>query len=438
MKKRWVVIGLLALLVALNVNVIAAQDATEQATEQPTEQATAEATAQAIPASLAQQMAALEQITQQLRGLKAKNEIAHAFPTRQQTIAYLQASYDREFPQAKFDQLKEFYVALGLLPANIDLRTVYLSLLDSQVAGFYDPDTKTMNVIPVVGNSVGGTLSFTEQIIYVHEFTHALQDQYFDLNTLESPEVEAIPDESLAITSLVEGDATSTMTVYAQDVEMKNPLAAFSLLAEGLQAGDLTLPPGMPPALVNELLFPYEQGLDFVVALYKHGGEDAINAAFRNPPTTSEQIMHPDKYIAGEGAQTVALSDQTAALGSGWEQEWDIPLGEFYLQEYLATEIPQDAATQAAAGWGGDHFRVYYDKANNQVAFALKIAWDTPADQAEFEAAYTQYSLKRFGKPVYGDGCWSDTSGAVCLISGSSGDLITSAPTFDQANALVG
>ncbi len=428
MKRRWIVIGLVLLLVALNINVIAAQDVTDQAT--------AEATAQAIPASLAQQMASLEQITQQLRGLKAKNEIAHAFPTRQQTIAYLQASYDREFPQAKFDQLKEFYVALGLLPANIDLRTVYLSLLDSQVAGFYDPNTKTMNVIPVVGNSVGGTLSFTEQIIYVHEFTHALQDQYFDLNKLESSEVEAIPDESLAVTSLVEGDATSVMTVYAQDVETKNPLAAFSLLAEGLQAGDLTLPPGMPPALVNELLFPYEQGLDFVAALYKHGGWDAVNAAFRNPPTTSEQIMHPDKYIAGEGAQTVTLSDQTAALGSDWGQEWDIPLGEFYLQEYLATEIPQDAATKAAAGWGGDHFRVYYDKTDNQVASALKLSWDTGTDHTEFDTAFAHYGLKRFGKAVDADSCWSDASSAICLVPMGSEDLIVSAPTLAQAKAL--
>ena len=64
--------------------------------------------------------------------------------------------------------------------------------------------------------SQGQPLSFTDQITYVHEFTHALQDQYFDLNTLLSPQVEDNPDQALAVTSLVEGDATASMTLYMQ------------------------------------------------------------------------------------------------------------------------------------------------------------------------------------------------------------------------------
>ena len=111
------------------------------------QEATPEPTQEVISPQLAAQMAGLEQITQTLRGLTAKEPVEHRFPTRQQTIDYLKASYDREFPPEKFAELKSFYVALGLLPADIDLQSVYLGLLGSQVAGYYDPDTKTMNVL---------------------------------------------------------------------------------------------------------------------------------------------------------------------------------------------------------------------------------------------------------------------------------------------------
>jgi len=304
MSKRLIAFAMLILLISVNVSL--AQDATPEATPEAT-----------INPQLAAQMAGLEQITQTLRGLTAKSPVDHRFPTRQETIDYLKASYDREFPAEKFAQLKLFYVALGLLPADIDLQKVYLGLLDSQVAGYYDPDTKTMNVIEPDAASQGKPLSFMDQVTYVHEFTHALQDQYFDLNKLLPPEIEADPDHSLAVTSLVEGDATASMTLYMQAVEAKNPLAALSMLVDGVQAGDLTLPAGVPPILTDELIFPYTSGLDFVLALNKSGGYDAINAAFKNPPSTSEQILHPEKYLAGEGAQTVALADESAALGAG-------------------------------------------------------------------------------------------------------------------------
>src|SRR6185369_3555626 len=148
-----------------------------------------------------------------------------------------------------------------------------------------------------------------DQVTYVHEFTHALQDQYFDLNKLLSPDIENDPDQSLAVTSLVEGDATASMTLYMDAVAAKNPFAVVSMLVEGVQAGNLTLPAGVPPILTDELLFPYTEGLDFILALNKSGGWDAINAAFKKPPTTSEQILHPDKYLSGEGGQEVVLFD---------------------------------------------------------------------------------------------------------------------------------
>ncbi|MEO8393577.1 MAG: hypothetical protein ABI700_11360 [Chloroflexota bacterium] len=410
------------LLVLLGVNVSLAQDATPEPTEE------------IISPALAQQMAGLEQITQTLRGLTAKSPVEHRFPTRQQTIDYLKASYDREFPPEKFAELKSFYVALDLLPADIDLQSVYLGLLGSQVAGYYDPETKTMNVLEPDAASQGKPLSFTDQITYIHEFTHALQDQYFDLNALLPPELENDPDRGLAVTSLVEGDATASMTLYMQAVEAKNPFAVLGMLVQGAQAGNLTLPEGVPPILTDELLFPYTEGLNFILALNTSGGWDAINAAFKNPPTTTEQILHPDKYLAGEDAQTVVLNDMSAVLGDGWTNEWDSSVGEYYLRQMLGVQLNTSEASKAAAGWGGDHLRVYTN--GDQIASTLKITWDTPAEQSEFERLYEQYGLKRFGSAVYANGCWQNSSSAVCLVSDSSGDLIVTAPTLAQATAV--
>jgi hypothetical protein len=332
--------------------------------------------------------------------------------------------------------LKLFYVALGLLPADIDLQGVYLGLLDSQVAGYYDPDTKTMNVIEPDAASQGQPMSFTDQITYVHEFTHALQDQYFDLNALLSPEIENDPDQSLAVTSLVEGDATASMTLYMQAVEAKNPFAVLGMLVEGVQAGNLTLPAGVPPILTDELLFPYTEGLDFILALNKSGGWDAINAAFKKPPTTSEQILHPDKYIAGEGAQEIVLPDESATLGEGWKSAWDSSVGEYYLRQSLAVQLNASEAAKAAAGWGGDHLRVYQN--GDQIASMLRVTWDTLADKDEFENFYAQYADQRFSVKADADDCWQGPDSVACLLPLDSGTLIVTAPTIAQVKALAG
>ncbi len=424
MLKRSILIALVALLVSSSAAV--AQDV------MPVSEA-----ATPISPSLAAQMTTLEATTAALRDLPIKQPVEHRFPTRQQTIDYLRETYARELPPEQIARTKDFYVALGLLSPDIDLSEVYLNLLGSQVAGFYDSDTETMNVIPTVGDDPGTTLSFSEQVIYVHEFTHALQDQYFGLNALlDTPEVQDSPDRALALTSLVEGDATAIMTVYEQNVTLRNPLAALGMLVEGLQAGNLFLPADVPSILTNELLLPYEEGLNFVVAVFKSGGWEAVNAAYSHPPTTSEQILHPDKYIAGEGAHDVALDDASAALGDGWVDQWDTTAGEFYLREQLKTELPTNQARDAAAGWGGDHFRIYVD-ASGDLAYALALAWDTPADQAEYEDAYRAYATARFGVEADANGCWQTDASTTCLVSGD-GTQIVSAPTLELAQALLG
>jgi hypothetical protein len=396
------------------------------------------ATAQeTIDPELTEQMVNLEAVTVTLRDLPVLQPVERQFPTRQETIDYLRDLYAREFPPEEFARLQRFYVALDLLDADIELQEVFLNLLGSQVAGFYDSDTQIMNVLPVVGDDPGTSLSVTEQVIYVHEFTHALQDQHFDLNALlDTPDAIDHPDRTLALTALVEGDATAVMTLYTQEVAARNPFAALSILVEGLQSGGLFLPPGIPDILVTELLFPYNQGLTFVITISEEDGWDQVNATYTDPPTTTEQIIHPEKYLAGEAALDVSLAAESTVLGDGWIVDWDTTLGEFYLREYLDTRLSSSQAAEAAAGWGGDHFRIFYDPATSATAWALKIVWDTAADGEEFAAHYARFTDARFDAADDSDGCWQDDDSALCLIASATETLLVSAPTLEQAQAL--
>ncbi len=391
-----------------------------------------------IAPALVEQMDQLVAYTEQIRGLETQTFVERAFPTREDTIAYLSSLYDEQLPQEEFDRLTAFYVALGLLPPDIDLREVYLNLLGSQVAGFYDTDTQIMNVLPYGAD--GETLGLSEQIIFVHEYTHALQDQYFDLDTLMGSDADIEnPDAALAAIGLVEGDATAVMNIYTQGVTTQNPLSAFALLAESLQAGNLTLPPGVPDILLRELLFPYEAGFGFVQALYQNGEWAAVDAAYQNLPTTTEQILHPEKYFAGEGAQTDALIalDYTEVLPDWTVLYQDTPIGEFYIREVLRAQLSSSIAENGAAGWGGDAFTLLQDPESGDLAWRLTIQWDTLDDAGEFLAAYTELATARYN--VEGsDGCHDGGDlGASCVRATDQVVTIIAAPSRDILSTMM-
>jgi hypothetical protein len=361
-----------------------------------------------LPADLTAQMDGLERFTNRARRLDTLEPVARAFPNRDEVRAYLEALYSRDTALQDLTRAELFYKALWMLAPEIDLRQTYLTLLGSQVAGFYDTETRLMNVISTFRE--GGTrLNLTEQVIYVHEFVHALQDQHFGLDALIGGAGGSL-DAQLAAVSLVEGDATAVMNLYITQVSAVAPNAALQLLAEGLLAGNLFMPPNIPPILVRELGFPYENGLVFVLQLWRDGGWDRVNAAYSDPPTTTEQILHPEKYLAGEGAIPVEID--APSFGGDCELVWETPLGEFYLREHLRSGLDIDSASRAAAGWGGDQFRLY--NCGGAAAWMLRIVWDTPEDASEFTAAYEALAESRYGGERVA-GCWRDPSSSLCL-----------------------
>lgn len=392
-----------------------------------------------LPPELNAQLDDLVTISETLRELDTLVPVARHFPTREETIAYLSDVYDTDISPQQLARLEAFYRALGIIPRDASLRDTYLRLLGAQVGGFYDPDTGVMNVLPMIGDDVGDHLSISEQIIFVHEYTHALQDQHFDLSVLDSPEIASSPDRTLAALALIEGDATAAMNLYTQMAMLNDPSIAFSLLAEGAMSGTLMLPPDTPEGLGRELIFPYDTGLAFVLAVYNAGGRDAVNAAFSDLPVTTEQILHPEKYLDGETG--ITLEGLNMPVSEGADLLWDLPLGEYYLREWLRYMGVEFSASRAAAGWGGDQFRLWQEE-NGDLVWSLHSAWDTLEDADQFAEAVASISTDIPDAVQLLDGqgsCWPFDGQWYCFLYPPQFSLpttfLTSAPTLEQASA---
>lgn len=379
-------------------------------------------------------IAELSAFAEARRGLTLPEPLPLHFPNRAELRDYLERQLEIGLAQDTLDRALRFYAAFGWLPADTDLLGLLTEFYSSQVGGFYDTETKEMNVVILSGRPLGDRLPIIEQIVFVHEYVHALQDAAFDLNAyLTVMQALDNQDEQLARLALVEGDATLMMNEYAAYAAQRNPLGTLTgLLLGGLQAGNLTLPPGIPDIIASELLFPYTAGEAFVRALFRAGGWETVNAAFSSPPTTTEQILHPEKYLSAEVGAEVRLIDSAAKLGEGWRLTDRGVFGQFYLREFLAQELTATQAASAAAGWGGDAFHIY-QHSDGRMAAMLRLEWDTPDDLAEFQAAITAYGESRFGVAADTSGCFADATAALC----SNGRVVLIAPTIDLALALV-
>jgi hypothetical protein len=289
--------------------------------------------------------------------------------------------FDKDNPPDVIAANQLILQALGLLPKDASLKDLEVGMLSGQVAGLYNPDDKKLYVV-----SRSGQIGPLEQATFSHEFTHALQDQNFDLGSLKLDEVGQ-GDRSFARLSLVEGDATLSMT----DWELQNLTATdLGQMLQQAQNDPSTAQLEALPAILREsLLFPYVQGLAFVQGLQSAGGWQAVDDAFAKPPASTEQIMHPEKYAAGEAPVAVTLpSDLAAKMGSGWSAPLVDTFGEFQLGVWLRQSpgISKAGADAAAAGWGGDRIAALRGP-DGAWAVVLRTAWDTAKDATEFETA---------------------------------------------------
>lgn len=330
--------------------------------------------------ALRQLAAQIESQVSALRGLPVKQEVPPAVMSDAQLRAYIERTFSQENPPETLAANERLLKALGLLPKDASLQQLSVELLSGQVAGFYSPDDKKLYAISRTG-SVGAL----EKATFAHEYTHALQDQSFDLKGLHTDQIGQ-GDRGLGRLALVEGDATLVMSYWVQ--QHLTPAELSDMMRASSDPEQLRLLGEMPAILRDPLLFPYTTGLQFALGLQAPGGWQAVDAAFRNPPASTEQVMHPEKYAAHEAPIDVSLpADLAARLGSGWKTGMTDTFGEFQMGIWLRQGGGNATlATNAAAGWGGDRITLL-DGPSGAWAIAWKTAWDSNRDAAEFEAS---------------------------------------------------
>ena len=318
-----------------------------------------------------------------IRGLQPTSAVAPVLIDQATLTKNLTTDYDKTNPAAAVAISERELIALGLLPAGSSLRSLVLDLESGQVAGYYSPEEKQLFVV-----SRAGGIGPSQRLTYAHEFTHQLQDQHFDLSALDLDAPDQ-GDRSLARLSLVEGDAVSAQTTW-----MTTELTAEELgqvVQDSLDPAGLAALSRAPKILQETAFFPYQAGAAFVQDLISTGGYDAVNAVFANPPASTEQVIHPEKYAAHElPIEVKPAADLASKLGSGWSELARDTLGELTLRVWLTVGGVLSAdATAAAAGWGGDRL-VIFSGPNGATALALETAWDTAADADAFAIAATR------------------------------------------------
>jgi hypothetical protein len=314
--------------------------------------------------------ARIETQVQALRGLTATTPVPRTVLDSAGLCAFLRNEVATANPPALMAATDRLYKQLGLLPKAASLSALELNLLASQVVGLYDEKTRKMYVV-----SSTGAIGPAEQITYAHEFDHALQDQAFGLKKVV-PDATDQGDRTMARTMLVEGDATLLMSLWAQGNLTANQLAQVAGSTDPASQAALD---AAPPIIKEPLLAAYTSGLTLALGAWGTTRSfDGVNSLFRNPPDTTEQVMHADKLAAREPAVPVALAkDFAARLGKGWTVTIQDTFGELVLGILVRTG-KADAGTDPAQGWGGDRVSLV-EGPNGGTAAIVDTAWDTAA-----------------------------------------------------------
>jgi len=344
-------------------------------------------------------IAGVQRLVEEIRGLRFTRAVPTKILPPAKLAAELLRAVDADTDEAALASQGRALVLLGELRPGTDLPKLIRSVQAESVLGFYVPGKPPGKGRLYVRSSQG--LDPYAEFVLSHELTHAVTDQRFDLTRSDRLQAQGRDDELTAYSALAEGDATLTMQRY-----LTEKLTAVQQLAVASTASRERTPKldAAPAALRESLLFPYQTGLSFVRTLYTRGGWDAVNHAYLDPPTSTEQVMHPEKYLRRDQPQPVAVPDLARALGAGWRPAATVQWGELDTRLLLAGELPVTVADAAAEGWDGGRLRTF--ERSGRTAMVLRTVWDSPGEATGYCLATARWAAARFGPPV-GPGRWS-------------------------------
>jgi len=335
-------------------------------------------------------------VVSRLRALDIRQSVKSSFKTKDEIEQSVIRDLDENTPLEEFEASQKTLLKLGLVNANFRLRDYVVRLLREQVAGFYEPKTKEFYLaawLPVAD----------QKRVIAHELVHALQDQHFNLRRFEDwPKGDS--DAELAAHALVEGEATLVMIEYDFEQQgMKLDMNKVGALTDNMIEQDTDSDAKAYPVLANapkvlkeNLQFPYLYGAGFVGAVLKNRSWQALDTSYATLPASTEQIMHPARFLIRDDPVKIEMPDLAGTLGSKWKKADADVNGEFGYLVALAEFISKRTARNAAAGWGGDRYALYENKATGALVLVQYTTWDTENDAREFFDAYSERTQKRY------------------------------------------
>jgi hypothetical protein len=348
-------------------------------------------------------------------GLPIKREVKRKLTSRDEVVSYLTKHLDDEDTK-RLRRSELVLKKFGLLPRDFDLQTFLVALLREEIAGYYDPKTRTVNLLDWVPME-------EQEPVMAHELTHALQDQSIGLEKWmkkgekdlaeirKDPTPADIENDEIdnAREAVIEGQAQAMMFQYAI-VPTGHSITTSPELVNAMEDETLTATPGTkvyneaPIFMKESLTFPYSYGMQFVIELMRKGGkEKAFAGVLQNPPHTTRQIMEPETYLSGEKIEPMRVPDFKHDFKE--YQKFDIgAMGEFDVAVLIEQYAGKPASKRLYPAWRGGYYYAARSKADSTSAATATLGllyvsrWSSADKAAEFAAIYAQSLKQRYKK----------------------------------------
>jgi hypothetical protein len=317
------------------------------------------------------------------RKLPEKQPVECVRQDQDEVKAFIAKSFEEQATPQELTNDIFLYRTLGLISEDFNYKEELVKLYTSQVGGYYDPKKKRYAMPTWLPDLM-------QQAIAVHELTHALQDQHFNLTSFMDNKTHSV-DQLMAHQALVEGDATAVMTDFSHrelDQSKIEDLANVDSLVLQQTLSMMFIPSFQkaPRAISYSMLFPYSSGLRFVHSLLRKDSYKAVDKAFLKPPQTTEEILHPEKYgSAASEFRIIPASEvlQHAGLLTNTPIDYSTVFGEFNIGLFLATVSGPEIGSQTATGWGGDRLLIVTDQQKRGVV--LYTEWDSTKSRDKYK-----------------------------------------------------
>ncbi len=334
-----------------------------------------------------------------LRGLEPPGALAKAIRPRDAIVRrYLELLRDR-YPGQRLEAERKALVQFALIPPDFPLERFLGDMAGEQVAAYYDHLKGEIVLADWLPAAI-------QAPVLTHELVHALQDRHLDLRKFLEPRTGR-SDFLLARHAILEGEATAVMLdllLQPRGADITR-LPDLGLLAEQASGQGSPILAAAPKFLRDQLFFPYTAGTGFVAAFRRIRSWPAFTQVYRDPPRSTEQILHPEKYLGRrDDPQLVLLADVGGLLGPGWRLVLEDDAGELAVRGMLEGFLAEDVARRAAEGWGGDRYHVYERAEDGRRALVFLTAWDSEADAGEFATAYAELIPKKYPSARAGAG----------------------------------